>query len=293
GSDVADVLSLEPYGCAARLYDEKIGTPPDYPEAYNPHMERGKALEEVAAQEYLKAAGGGCELVSATTEADELRPWMRGNADRIIQPLDDAPGILELKCPARQTFLSLKKDGLPDSWILQMQHYLYVYDLTWGAFGILWAEGWEFVHFRVKRDDQLIFQLIEREKEFWEAVTYNRRPEKLPEGDKRCRGCNRRVTCRGLDLAVDLAIPEGPDGIGERREDLRGDEGISMAVLDVIEAAEIEKEAADWKEDCREALKKLLGPDKREFRTHDARVSWTPGHWASAGGRLVIKPYGD
>jgi len=292
GSDVADVLSLPPYGCAARLFDEKKGITPDYPESYNPHMERGKALEDVAAREYEKVEE--VTTIKCYPQSNEVHPWMRGNIDRVIMDATGNPaGVLEIKCPARRTFLSLKKEGLPEAWILQMQHYLYVYDLNWGAFGILWAEGWEFIHFRVERDDQLIFQLIEREREFWEMVTHGRRPERLPEGDARCRRCNRRVTCRGLDLVVDLATPEGPDGIGERWEDCRGNSEISKAVLDVIEAAEIEQEAAEWKEDRREVLKKLLGPTKREIRTADARVTWAPGHWASAGGRLVVKPYGD
>ena len=54
GSDVADVLSLEPWGCARRLYYEKRQVPPDYAdESKEALFERGHVLEPLVAAKAL------------------------------------------------------------------------------------------------------------------------------------------------------------------------------------------------------------------------------------------------
>lgn len=181
GSEVADVMNLEPYGCAAR-------------------------------------------------------PWR----------------CLECKCPGRNTFKTIQREGLPYSWILQMQHYLYVCDLQWGAYAIQCCDPWEFDSFVVQRDNELIELSLEACHNFWRMVENGPRPDRLGQEDRRCKACNRTKKCYGLE-----EVPE-PEAITDY-EDGRSDINLKTAFLKYIEAGEIEKEAAEYKSECKNNLVDAMG----------------------------------
>ena len=51
GSDWQDVLGLDPWGCARRLWYDKRSTPHDFPRRYTGAMKRGHKLEALVAEE--------------------------------------------------------------------------------------------------------------------------------------------------------------------------------------------------------------------------------------------------
>ena len=67
-------------------------------------------------------------------------------------------------------FFKMLKEGLPESYILQMQFYLDVLGMEWGAYAILWPDGWRLEVFEVKRDEKLIKVILKKAKEFWKMV---------------------------------------------------------------------------------------------------------------------------
>src|SRR5690606_30783967 len=90
--------------------------------------------------------------------------WMIANIDR------EVVGVREgLECKTTSAFNAgeWKNDEIPAPYIVQCQHYMAVtgYSAWWIAVLI---GGNKFVYKRIERDDELIEQLIELEKDFWE-----------------------------------------------------------------------------------------------------------------------------
>jgi putative phage-type endonuclease len=286
GSDVADLLNLEPYGCARRLWYVKRGQAPDMPETRNPHMERGRAMEQVIANMYASTTKN--VIWKAVPAVGASHPFLRGNADRLITRRETGyEGVLEIKCPAMRTFLHLKKSGLPEAWILQMQHYLVIYDLTWGAFAILWAEGWEFLTMEVRRDDEMIAMIIEAETAFWKRVETGSAPDALTPGDKRCGSCRWAITCLGLEVA--MMAPNHALDPAEAGEiiDCRADAVLVSALDSYIEVKKICNDSEFLLADKKEALINAMD-GRAKIRTGSGRATWNP-----ATKRLTVTAYGE
>jgi putative phage-type endonuclease len=198
GSEVADVFCLEPYGCQRKLYYEKTGQEPDYPDPESYHMRRGKLLEPIAAMLYETETGRTIRRSNARI-VDVEYGMMVAHLDREILKDERGVGVLELKCPSVRTYYDIKKKGAQEGYILQMQHYMRVRKAQWGSYGFFSAELAELFHFDVLRDEELIEKIIVGELAFWEMVKRHEMPEPLPsEKDKRCKKCVFEVTCREL-----------------------------------------------------------------------------------------------
>lgn len=190
GSDVSSVFSLEPYGCKLKLFHDKTGVKPDF-ESMNGNMERGIYLEDIACAIYEQISGN--TLKSMPQLADKVYPWMLANVDRMIETTGRK--VLEVKCPSRDSFYRMKTEGVPDYYILQGQHYMYVTKAESMEYAIFCADTWEMEIVPVERDDVLINKIIEQEKLFWEQKEAGIAPDRLPYGDKRCKLCDWRLGC--------------------------------------------------------------------------------------------------
>ncbi len=211
GSDVADIFSLEPYGCARRLWYEKTGVEPDYPKD-SFHLRRGKILEPVAASLFAQETGHKIRKRNLRIIDDEY-PFMAALLDREIVKDERGPGVLEVKCPGLRTYLDVKRKGIQDAYILQIQHYLRVRKAEWGAFCAFSAELAEVFHFEVMRDDELIQKVVEGELAFWELVQRHTIPDKLDKKDKRCLKCTHGTTCQGITNEEYLAFAQNDTGV--------------------------------------------------------------------------------
>ena len=171
GSDIGDVLNLEPWGCRRRLYYEKTGFTPDYYDAENPLLERGLALEAVALEMYERKTGRPIGLsVPGLPVLSPTRLYRSAEDSRLLVHLDAVvyreprkkgrpkkrkgaetfAGVLELKTVGAPMFFKIKRDGIPDAYIMQIQHAMAVTGLSWGSFGILWPDGWRMITFDVE-----------------------------------------------------------------------------------------------------------------------------------------------
>lgn len=204
GSDVSSVFGLEPYGCKLKLFHDKTGVKPDF-EDINPNMERGIVLEDIAVDIYEQKSG---ITVMRTKEhfQDKVYPHMLANVDgKIIladDDGDDVAGILEVKCPSRDSFYRMKREGIPDAYILQGQHYMYVTGAYAMEYAIFCADVWDMEIVPVERDEVLISKIIEQENLFWDSVVKactnpkeNFAPDRLAYGDSRCKTCDWRLHC--------------------------------------------------------------------------------------------------
>jgi predicted phage-related endonuclease len=199
-------------------------------------MMRGTVLEPTVATLYAGETERKVRRVNAILQHPD-HEWMLGNIDReIVGVRGRKPGILEIKCPGLRTFSQIKREGIPDYYQIQMQHYLAVSGREWGAFAIFNAERWELLHFDVERDDELIAMIIDRDAAFWRLVQEGTPPE-------------------GAELLPNPDLPALPTGT-ELAE--MGGSAWMNAVNDLRTAKEILSEAEALEQAAKERIQNIM-----------------------------------
>lgn len=264
GSDIHHLFSLPPYGCALKLWREKSGQPPDYPRDESGPMRRGNALEPIIADEYARTTGRRVETRGVIRDPDH--PELLVHVDRVVQYGSMPPGVLEIKSVGRDMLAKLKREGMPDAYILQLQHGMLCTGYTWGSFAVHCADNWQLIWWDVARDEDIIADIRREGQEFWRRVQAGDPPEALPAGDKRCQRCEYRTSCHGQAL---LALCAGDGG------DVEQDPAIAGVVAEYVEARDIAEEADALVSAARERLEAALG-DRTAVDTPGARVYWRP-----------------
>ena len=159
GSDMADLFNIEGAygGCRRRLWYDKTATPPDRPRAQTDQMLRGKMLEDVAAQQYELDTGRKLIRAGRRPRIHPSAPWARVNIDRGICPVPEhqGRGALEIKTQNGWMFRRTRMEGLPEGYILQLQHALWVTGASWGAFMVLQPDSWARAKWDVEADPEL------------------------------------------------------------------------------------------------------------------------------------------
>ncbi len=231
GSDWLHVLSMEPYGCARQLWYKKTDAEPDFKFELTGPMKRGIALEPIIAELYKATTGRKLQRLQRRRRFGP--PWLTGHPDYHINGENSmaGPGILEIKSAGGWAFKTFKREGLPDYYIMQIQHYLWLTNFRWGAFAILEPTNWLFETFEVEHDDTMIRSMNDLGEKFIRRVENGPPPDRLEAGDKRCSDCIFRTTCWGDDLVISA--------------DRKLDEDRTIKVM---EDAELEQLLADRKE---------------------------------------------
>jgi len=203
GSDWQHVLNIQPYGCARMLCYTKRDTEPDYPQVQTGAMRRGHALEPVAADEFCRTTGATVYAGHHDDRATGLPEWWIGNLDRDINnagPFANADGfgVLELKTKSPGMMMKLRRDGVPEGEILQVQHYMTLTGRHWGAYFALDVLDFDRSHLAmIKSDRDLESHMLVAGDQFWRRVEHGPLPERLDAEDNRCRKCIFRDTCQG------------------------------------------------------------------------------------------------
>lgn len=167
GSESPTILGVNPWETALELWERKTGRRPN-PET-TPAMQRGTYLEPLAATIYAEQTGRKLRRVNRLLRHKE-HPFMTGNLDREILGDSRGPGILEIKCPGLQIFGKAKREGLPQQYNVQLQHYLAVSNRQWGSVAVFNAERWELMFFDVDRDQNLIDLIVAKDAEFYRCM---------------------------------------------------------------------------------------------------------------------------
>lgn len=262
GSDTPVIVLGEkhPFTKPIELWMEKKGLIDPRPPT--PAMMRGTLLEGIAAEIYMQRTGRKTRRVNRQLRHKE-HEWMFGNIDREIVSghTNDGAGVLEIKCPGLRTFSKCKREGLPDYYQLQLQHYLAVMDRKWGALAVFSAELWEMVYFDIERDDAIIEFIIEKDSLFWKSLA-----EDTPPTEEAC-----------------TPLPELPSIQGEVSFVRIESDEFEQAARDYWEAKAILEDASDLKESAEEKIKNLMtingaaiaeSSDSRfYFKTQDRRTT--------------------
>lgn len=170
GSDIGAICGVSPFTSARQIYFNKTG---QYEEALKPgaaaleRMHFGHLLEPIVADEFARRTEKKLIEVGATFCHKDF-PWMRANVDRLIVDDEGKPyGILECKTTSEYNNEEWESGEILMSYIYQLNWYLYILDLHYGAFACL-VGGNKFYHYEVFRNDELINDtLIPAAKSFW------------------------------------------------------------------------------------------------------------------------------
>ena len=164
-SDSPVILKASPFKTPKELWAEKLGLIPE-PES-TPAMKRGEVLEDLVADLYADKTSRKLQRKKDILYHPNLS-WMLANIDRQIVGESPGPAPLEIKCPGIRVFSRIKREGLPDYCIIQLQHQLAVTKRKWAAFAVFNSELWQLIHFDVEPDRELQDLIIEHDARFWE-----------------------------------------------------------------------------------------------------------------------------
>jgi len=202
-SDAAAALGLSPYTSRLELWRDKLGDKADLPSAV---MERGNVLEAVVAELYRRESGHEIEKRKWTASADH--PFMACTPDLYDK---NAGCIVQLKTHSswtRHSWGDAQNPRVPNYEVIQCQHEIavtgYTADILYALFAdesafrgmVAMAKG----GFRpeaiadhvesliadgmaetlppivIRRDDDMIADIIEGEREFWESYVLTKTP---------------------------------------------------------------------------------------------------------------------
>lgn len=208
GSDVGPILAVDRYRDALDVYLDKVQ--PSQEDEETPPMERGRYLEPVVTQMYKDRTGR--RLKPGKFRRHRKHSFLVGHPDRIIvadtpppftEPFQGA-GVLEAKTANRFVYERMKAEGLPQSYVLQLQHYMGVCGVTWGAFAVLCPDPWQFATFEMAFDEALFNQVVEVLERFWHDHVEAKVPPTPPEVD-----WSDAPTVGDDEIVVDVAADEG------------------------------------------------------------------------------------
>jgi len=168
GSDASVVCGVNKYKSPVELWMEKTGQMHDQ-EAGEPAY-WGTVLEGLVRSEFTKRTDIEVRPVNQLL-ANEDNPFMLANLDGVC----DHPIYGSCVFEAKTSSAYLAKDWddkVPDSYMLQIQHYMAVTGFP-GAYIAVLIGGNTFKWKFVERDDDLIAMLIQLEGDFWKLVQEN------------------------------------------------------------------------------------------------------------------------
>jgi predicted phage-related endonuclease len=286
GSDIASVLNVG-YGCRRRLWYQKRSTPPDFPRDYNKAMRLGEVLEPFFREEYEEASGRATKsLFSAVRHDGHIE--ILAHVDALIYdkkpPMSGYPpvtGVLEIKSVGREVFYRIKREGLPEDYILQLQHGLLASGYSWGSFAIGSRDSGELLWWDVERDESICTNILSEALAFWALVQNGPIPDALDPDDRRCQRCEYRNSCQGNAL-VQL----------EAKADMEYDESLRPLIDECCERQQLVNQATDLLAEAREELKTRLG-DRQAVIAGMHKVYYRPqvakGFW---DGKRLAEAYG-
>ena len=208
GSDAGAAVGLNPYQSRLALWLDKTGRDAGMPRI-DPNDDShpaywGNLLEPIVAAHYSRRTGHKVRRVNAVLQHPD-HPWMLTNLDREVVGTPDVQ-ILECKTTGLHG-ARLWKDGVPDYVQLQVMHQLAVTGKQAADVAVL-IGGQELQIHRIERDEAVIEQLIDLERQFWYFVEADRAPpaDGSDSAEQALRCLFPRDSGQVIDLSQDLEL---------------------------------------------------------------------------------------
>jgi putative phage-type endonuclease len=249
GSDASVVCGINQYKSTFELWMEKTGQV-EAKQAGEPAY-WGTLLEPIVRSEFEQRTGLLVNQEHSILQHPKHK-FMLANVDGVV--IDPVKGkcIFEAKT-ANQYKLGQWESGVPEEYLLQVQHYMAVTSFE-GAYVAALVGGNKFLWHFIKRDNELIDMLIQLEDRFWQYVTTNTPPPF--DGSAACSELLNRLYSSSTSKSC-INLPDEAMGLIQQYED----------------AAEEEKRIAELKDEATNKLKSIL-QDNEVGIVADRTVSW-------------------
>lgn len=163
GSDASVILGLNKWRTAFELWLDKTGQVP-ISESASEAAYFGSILEDIVAKEFEVRSGKKVRRKKSMLKHPE-HDFILANVDRMIV---GEKAILECKTTSVYNLKEWEDNEIPDSYIVQVQHYLGVLGPEYKkAYFAVLIGGNKFVWKEIERDDELIAMIFQAEVEFW------------------------------------------------------------------------------------------------------------------------------
>lgn len=255
GSDVSAILGLNKYSSPLKVYMDKV-EPVGMTEE-NDYMHFGNVLEDIVAKEFGDRTGFKVQRSSFMWQ-HPVHKFMLANVDRLIYHPEHGWGVLECKTASEYRKEDFDGDVIPEEYLLQLLHYLYVMDLKYGYLAVL-IGGNTFRYFRVDRDEEVITMIVDLEKEFWENHVLPKNP---PEID-------------GSEASTKLLDVIYPADEVKKEEIKELPTEAAILIKEYESAAKLEEDFKAAKTAAANKLKDMMG-DHGKGIIYDREIKWTP-----------------
>lgn len=163
GSDASVILGINKWRTPFELWLDKTGQVP-VSESGSEAAYFGSLLEDIVAKEFEIRSGKKVRRRKAMLRHPK-HDFILANVDRMIV---GEKAILECKTTSAYNLKEWEDDEIPDSYIVQVQHYLGVLGPEYKkAYFAVLIGGNKFVWKEIERDDELIAMIFQAEIEFW------------------------------------------------------------------------------------------------------------------------------
>ena len=177
GSEAGTIMGLNKYQTAWDLWAIKTGRMPAPDLSDNMAVKMGHKLEQTVAELYAEVTGKQVRRSNIHHQHKE-KPWLVGNLDRVV--VGEKRG---LECKTASSFAAKGKfgkgnqysptgelvilcDEVPDTYLVQVQHYMSVTGLPVFDLAVL-IDGRDFRIFTIARNDELIAEIEGQLTDFW------------------------------------------------------------------------------------------------------------------------------
>lgn len=176
GSDVSVIAGINPYRSVYQLWLEKTGqiTPE---ETENEYTQFGTLLEPIVRKVFTQKTGIKVRKKNMLLQSEEY-PFMLANLDGVIR-INGEFCLFEAKTASAYKSDEWK-NGIPQEYLLQIQHYMAVTGAIRTYIAVI-IGGNHFEYRIIERDDKMIADIIAMEKQFWEVNVIGG-VEPLPDG---------------------------------------------------------------------------------------------------------------
>ncbi len=157
-SDSGIILGSSPFKDKEQLLTEKIRGFETVPNSY---MKRGLDLEPIALQKFESETG----LILFPCIGEHENGWMAASFDGMTI---DGDAIVEIKAPGKKDHTQALEGKIPKKYFPQLQHQIHVSGLDFSYYYSF--DGENGVTIEVKRDQEFIEKMIEKEFEFWQCL---------------------------------------------------------------------------------------------------------------------------
>lgn len=258
GSDASVIMGKNPYRSILQLWEEKTGKLPVTDDG-NEYTYWGNVMEPIIRKEFMNRTGLKVRQKHAMIFHKDY-PYLFADVDGIVTDERGEKCIFEAKT-ASQYKAEQWEDRVPEEYILQVQHYLEVCGMDKAYIAAL-IGGNKFVFHTIYRDDELIRNLVSREKDFWEGCVLTGTEPVMDDSDATRDYLNQKYSDPiegSIQLQEDMksVLAEYQDvdcKIKELEKQKTGFANQIKAAMGEYETGEVDGTVVSWKKISRESL---------------------------------------